>query len=87
MEQILLYASVVASVVAFITFGVDKLLAKMGMHRVSETFLLAVSFVGGAPGALLAMMLFRHKTRKELFLTIIPVMSVLHIAFVCAVLF
>ena len=79
MEQVLLYVSGVACVVAFILFGVDKLLARMRMCRVPESFLLAVSFLAGATGALLAMMLFRHKTRKGLFVFAVPLLSLLQI--------
>ena len=79
MEQVLLYVSGVACVVAFILFGVDKLLARMRMCRVPESFLLAVSFLAGATGALLAMMLFRHKTRKRLFVFAVPLLSLLQI--------
>ena len=79
MEQVLLYVSGVACVVAFILFGADKLLARMRMRRVPESSLLAVSFLAGATGALLAMMLFRHKTRKRLFVFAVPLLSLLQI--------
>jgi uncharacterized membrane protein YsdA (DUF1294 family) len=57
----------VASVVAFIAYGVDKSAARRGAARVSEQTLLLVGFAGGWPGALVAQQRFRHKTRKRSF--------------------
>ncbi len=50
--------------VAFLLYGYDKLRAKGAGDRVPERHLLAVAAMGGWPGALLGMMLFRHKTAK-----------------------
>lgn len=69
----------VVNVLAFIAFGIDKLLAKAGMRRLSEGFLLLVSFLGGSAGAALSMAIFRHKTRKPGFVVGIPVMLSLHL--------
>ena len=53
------------SLITFIFFGLDKLKAKIGGKRIPEKTLLTLSILGGAPGAILAMSLFRHKTAKE----------------------
>lgn len=55
------------SAVTALTFGLDKLLARRGGPRVSERALLTLSLLGGSPGALVAMPLFRHKTVKGSF--------------------
>ncbi len=49
---------------AFLLYGYDKLRASSAGERVPERHLLAVAAMGGWPGALLGMMLFRHKTAK-----------------------
>lgn len=48
-------------------FGYDKAIAGGRRRRVSERTLLAFALVGGSPGALLAMRMFRHKTAKPSF--------------------
>jgi len=57
----------VLSLLAFILMGYDKGRAKAGRRRVPERTLLLVAALGGAPGALLGMYLFRHKTRHPRF--------------------
>ena len=55
------------TVVAFLTYGYDKLIAGSGVTRVPEEVLLALAFAGGTVGALAGMWLFRHKTAKASF--------------------
>lgn len=55
------------SLMAFVLFGYDKLKAGGSSDRVPERHLLVVSAMGGWPGGLLGMMLFRHKTAKVAF--------------------
>ena len=55
------------SVAAFFAYGWDKLRAKRGAMRVRESTLLALTILGGALGALAAMLAFRHKTQHTLF--------------------
>lgn len=61
----LLWAWLIAiNVVSFLTYGYDKRIAGSERTRVPETILLALVLLGGTVGALLGMLLFRHKTRK-----------------------
>ena len=54
-----------ASLGAFVLFGVDKCLAKRGStHRISELTLLSICGLGGWPGGLLGLLVFRHKSAK-----------------------
>lgn len=55
---------VLPQIIPFIVYGVDKLLAKAGTHRVPEAGLLAVSFLFGGLGSLAGMLIFRHKIKK-----------------------
>ncbi|HEY0605083.1 MAG TPA: DUF1294 domain-containing protein [Herpetosiphonaceae bacterium] len=58
---------IVINVVAFVIYGYDKTIAGRAWTRVPERLLLLLALVGGTVGALLAMLLFRHKTSKASF--------------------
>ena len=60
------------NVVSFLVYGGDKLSARRGGRRVPERTLLLLALFGGSLGALLAMRLFRHKTRHWYFRFGIP---------------
>ena len=57
----------VASVVCFVVYAVDKSAAKAQRQRVSESTLLLLGVVGGWPGAIVAQQTLRHKTQKASF--------------------
>lgn len=51
-----------------VLFACDKVLAIVGGPRVPETVLCLTGVIGGWPGGILAMYMFRHKTKKPSFL-------------------
>jgi len=57
----------VASVGAFVAYGIDKAAARRQAARISERTLLVLGLIGGWPGGLVAQQVFRHKTRKRSF--------------------
>lgn len=63
----LITAWIALNFIAFIAFGIDKMLAEAGRRRISEARLLQLAFFGGTPGAYAGRALFRHKTRKQPF--------------------
>ncbi len=58
---------VVANLVSFALFGVDKSRARRGRRRVPERTLLMSAAVSGTVGAWTGMRTFRHKTVKRSF--------------------
>ena len=58
---------VAITLVTFLAYGYDKLVAGTGRTRVPESILLALTFAGGTVGALLGRWLFHHKTVKGSF--------------------
>ena len=60
-------ALAVISLITLILYGADKSKAKRRAWRIPEKVLLGFSFLGGAVGGLLGMVLFRHKTKHWYF--------------------
>ena len=57
----------VMSGLLFFTMGADKRFARREMRRVPEKRLFLYALLGGAPGGLLGMYAFRHKTKHWYF--------------------
>ena len=67
--DLLVWWLVLASLWAFLLFGIDKWRAKQdSKRRISELSLLLVSALGGWPGGLIGLVFFRHKSAKLSFL-------------------
>jgi len=55
---------IIINVITFIVYAVDKYKAINKKRRIGELSLFFLGFIGGPVGALLSMLLFRHKTKK-----------------------
>ena len=77
MRYLFLYI-VLLSFITFIVYGVDKARARRGLWRIPEKTLLTLSFLGGAAGGLIAMQLFRHKTKHWYFYAVGVLSIILH---------
>ncbi|MBK8283642.1 MAG: DUF1294 domain-containing protein [Ahniella sp.] len=75
-----LLAYLIASVVTFAAYALDKASAKIRGSRVPESTLHALAFFGGWPGAILAQELLRHKSVKEEFRMMFWITVVLNIS-------
>ena len=72
----------ISSIITFILFGWDKHCAVFQKIRMPEFILLLFAFLGGAFGALCAMIFFRHKTLHRLFTICVPGFLFLQLAIV-----
>ena len=69
------------SVVTFLFYGYDKHQSeKDGAWRVPEATLHLLSLLGGFIGAFLGRRFYRHKTQKLIFIIVIVLSALLHIA-------
>jgi uncharacterized membrane protein YsdA (DUF1294 family) len=72
LQKCLLFWLLALSILTFTLYGIDKYKAIRHKWRIPETTLIAAAFLGGAPGALLGMACFHHKTRKWKFRILVP---------------
>ena len=79
LQLFLLFYYTAVNLAAFILFFLDKRRAIRNRWRISERTLLLTAFCGGSAGALIAMHLFHHKTRKAKFSVTVPLLLILHI--------
>jgi uncharacterized membrane protein YsdA (DUF1294 family) len=63
--------------VAFAVYGIDKRDAGRGDWRVPEIWLHGLALIGGVIGAWAGRLVFRHKTRKPIFLVVLIIASVI----------
>lgn len=79
MNYLIIYLLII-NLAALIVMATDKKRAVSKLRRVPESVLLTISFIGGSIGALLGMLIFRHKTRHLKFTLQLPLFLILHIA-------
>ncbi|NML69939.1 DUF1294 domain-containing protein [Chryseobacterium sp. RP-3-3] len=64
----MIYILLIINLFTFLIFGWDKRLSIQHKRRISESTLLGFAFIGGTLGAILGMLIFRHKVSKRSFL-------------------
>ena len=84
MQNILIAWLVVINLFAFALFCIDKRRAIQNRWRIKESTLFLVSLAGGALGSLVAMNIFRHKTKTAKFVVGIPFLFLLNVACIIA---
>jgi len=78
-QKYLISYLIIVNLIAFISCYIDKKRAIKNKYRLKESYLLTLSFLGGALGLYISMYLFRHKTKKIKFTLIIPLIIILWI--------
>lgn len=70
----------VINTIAFFLYAYDKRCACLGERRVRNFTLLTSAWIGGAYGALMGMLMFRHKTQSKPYLINVPLALVVWLA-------
>ena len=78
MKFLLIYI-ILINLVTFVVYADDKRRARSHSWRTSESMLVMLAIIGGSLGALLAMLLYRHKTRHKQFTFGIPTILIVQI--------
>ena len=68
-------AYLLVNLTVFAIYGIDKIKAVRNEWRISEKSLIGAAVLG-APGALIAMFVFRHKIRKPKFYIGVPLILI-----------
>ncbi|MDO5017726.1 MAG: DUF1294 domain-containing protein [Lagierella massiliensis] len=69
--KIVIIYFILINIFSFFAYGLDKSFARKDKYRISESFLLSLSLVGGFIGSFFGMNYFHHKTKKVYFKIII----------------
>ena len=77
MPPVLLLYLILINLLGFVLYGVDKAKSKGRGRRIPERVLLWVARLGGGVGCWMGMMLFRHKTKHDRFMALVPLWTVL----------
>ena len=80
MEWAIIIGIGMINIIAFTAQGLDKRAAIRGRRRIPEARLHLWELLGGWPGALLAMVLFRHKIRKPSYLLVFGLITAAWVA-------
>ncbi|MFC4403710.1 DUF1294 domain-containing protein [Gracilibacillus xinjiangensis] len=75
----LLIYLIIINLIGFIVMGVDKRRARKQKWRIPESRIWFIAIIGGAPGAMIAMNYFRHKTKHTSFRVFLPLLVFVHI--------
>ena len=78
--KLILAVYLVASVVTFAAYGVDKRRAVAGGRRIPERTLHWLELACGWPGALAGQQVFRHKRRKGRYMAVFAAIALVHLA-------
>jgi uncharacterized membrane protein YsdA (DUF1294 family) len=72
----------IASVINFLLYGFDKAQSKRGGWRVPEVVLHGLALSGGFPGGWVGRSIFRHKTKKGVFIFVLAVSTAIHLGLI-----
>lgn len=87
MKEYLMSYYLFINALTLIVSGIDKMKARHAKWRIKESTLYLLSFLGGAFGMVISMLLFRHKTQKTKFKMIIILAFAMHVFIIGLILY
>ena len=72
------------NLIVLCVYAIDKIKAKRQKWRIKERTLLTLTFLMGGIGAILGVFRLRHKSQHNLFKFLVPLATVLTVAFTAA---
>lgn len=84
MKIVIIYI-LIANIIVFAMYGIDKYKAKNDKWRISENTLILACFLGGAYGGFLGMQVWHHKTKKTKFKVLVPIAAIVNSALILAI--
>ena len=69
----------IINTIGFFLMGIDKWKARNKQWRVAEKTFFAVSLLGGSLGTWIGMYVFRHKTKHQRFVILMPLICIVHV--------
>ncbi|MFI3176119.1 MAG: DUF1294 domain-containing protein [Eubacteriales bacterium] len=69
------------NLIGFFGMGIDKHKAQNHQWRIPESTLFTIALIGGCLGTIIGMYTFRHKTKHSTFVFGLPIIMLLHLAF------
>ena len=67
---------IIVNILGFFLILIDKIKACKNKWRIKENTLLLLAIIGVGPGEIISMLLFRHKTKKNKFIILIPIIII-----------
>mgnify|MGYP004457809281 CR=1 FL=1 len=70
---------ILINILGFFLILIDKIKARKKEWRIRENSLIFLAIIGAGPGELISMLMFHHKTKKNKFIILIPIIIIVQI--------
>lgn len=80
-QNIIIYV-VIINIIGFAIMFIDKQKAKNNRWRIKEGTIFIVTLLGGGVGTIAGMHIFRHKTKKPIFIIGLPIILIAEIVLI-----
>lgn len=70
---------ILINILGFFLILIDKIKACKKEWRIRENSLIFLAIIGAGPGELISMLMFHHKTKKNKFIILIPIIIIVQI--------